>query len=126
VCRVGDHDIRFGDFRHHAAACYLTLHIADAPLDLRITLIFLGFLAQIFPGHAQLACVIPDLERHIDDDDQQHGTDDQHKSQADQSAHADQAGIQRHANQIEYILLVTPDNPGSNTTNDHHLGNGLD
>ena len=70
--RVRDHHIRRGHSLHHPPLCHLALQSQDAALDLRPSLAVLHLIPDFLPGHHLLPIEIPQFERHVEHDDQDH------------------------------------------------------
>ncbi len=125
VGRVGNHHVGGRDRGHHAATGGFALQTADASLDHRVALGFLGLLPHFVLGHHQLLVVIPQLERHVDQHDQQHCADDGHQARANQMAHLRYRGIDRLRAQRHHQILFMPDHPGSDTADQYRFGDRL-
>jgi hypothetical protein len=78
--RVGDDHVGRRDGGHHPLARRLPLQLADAALDLGVALEFLAFLLEFLASHLELVVVLPDLEWHIDRNDQQHRRNDRERN----------------------------------------------
>ncbi len=79
---VGDHHVGCGYISEHAPIGNFPLALTEAALDLRVTIGLLHLVFDFLLGHAQLAVVIPKLERHI-----HRGNQDQTGRQQDQGEH---------------------------------------
>ena len=123
---ICDDDVSSRHRPHHPFARRLPLQLADPPLDLGVAFHFLAFLAHLFLGHLQLVVVLPELERHIDGDDQDHRQNDHQKAVVDQLAGRYQRRVNGLTEKRKEVVVPFPQHPDGNAANQQGLGDGFD
>ncbi len=122
VRRVGDDHVRLGHVGHHAALGRLALHGADAALELRVAFGLAVLLAHLFLGHAVLAGVLPQRQRHIHRRHQQHHAGHAQEGHAGHVHGVAHAGNQVLARQLHEVIAIVQDQPPADAAHQHQLG----
>jgi hypothetical protein len=112
--RVSHDHVGRRDGGHHPLACRFPLQLANAPLDLGVALEFLAFLPEFLASHLEFVVMLPDLEWHIDHNDQQHRGNNREEAESEQVAGARQTDGKRLRKHRQQVATLTPQNPRRN------------
>jgi hypothetical protein len=123
--RVGHDDIGFRHFGHHALARGGALLRADRGFDLRVAFGLAVLALHLFERHAELLRVLPELERHVERDDQDHHAGNGEHTHHDEVAERPERARERLAREREHLVARLPQHDACDAADERRLHDRL-